>query len=144
MFSSPFLCLSFLGVTFFNTLQWVNAGRVCKCRGDAINDLDFGLLPPRPGENGSQVPPDWKWEPVLVDDLCSNNPHIQNQAQILFQENTLYSILTGQENQARNEYEAKEQKHIRDKQIQYNENMKKQWKKDRMNTLPRKCIISRR
>jgi hypothetical protein len=144
MFSSLFLCLLFLNVILFNELQWVNAGGDCRCPGDLTNDLNLGPLPPRPGEAGSQVPPNWQWEPVLVDDISSDHPHTRNRAQTLFQKNTLYSILFHQENQARNEYEAKEQEYIRDKQIQYNENMKKQWKKDRMNSSPCKCIISRR
>lgn len=38
----------------------------------------------------------------------------------------MYSILSDEENQIRNEYEAKEQKRIRHKQNQYNENMKNQ------------------
>jgi len=143
MFSSPFLCLSFLGVTLFNEFQWVTASRNRKYPGDLTNDPNLGPLPPRPRETGSQVPPDWKWEPVLVDDLSSDAPGPRHRAERLFQKNTINSILFGQENQARNEYEAKEREHIRDKQIQYNENMKKQWKKDRMNSLPSKCIISR-
>jgi len=143
MLSSPFLYLSFLGILFFNKLQWVNAGRDCKCSGDLTNDPNLGPLPPRPGDEGSQVPPNWQWQPVLVDDLSSDSPHIRNQADRLFQKNTLHSILFDQENRARNEYEAKEQEHIRDKQNQYNECMKKQWKKDRMNSLPSKCIILR-
>jgi hypothetical protein len=133
MFSSAFLCLSFLGVTLFNELQWVDAGRDRRCPDDLTNGPNLGLLPPRPREEGSQVPSNWQWKPVLVDDLCSNDRYTRNCAQRLFQKNTLYSILFGQENEARNEYEAKEREHIRDKQIQYNENMKKQWKKDRMN-----------
>lgn len=141
MFSTSFFCLSFLGITLFIELQWVKAGRN---KDDLTNDPNLGVLPPRPREKGSQVPPNWQWKPVLVDDLSSNNPHTRDQAKRLFQENTLYSILFGQENQARNEYEAKEQEHIRNKQIQYNENMKNQWKKDRMNSLPSKCTILRR
>ena len=143
MFSFPFLYLLLLGVTLFNKLQWVITGRDCRCSGDLTNDPNLSPLPPRPGEKGSQVPPNWQWKPALVDDLCSDNPHIRGRAQNLFQKNTLYSILSHQENQARNEYEVKEREHIRNKQIQYNENMKKQWKKDRMNSLPSKCIISR-
>lgn len=144
MFSTPFSCLLFLGVIFLNELQWINAGRDCQCSGDLTNDPNLGFLPPRPGEEGSQVPPNWQWEPVLLDDISSDNPRVRDRAAKLFQKNTLYSILFSQENQARNEYEAKEREHIRDKQTQYNECMKKQWKKDRMNSLSSKCIILRR
>jgi len=144
MFSSPFLCLSFIGVTLFNELEWVNGVRGCKCQDDLTNDPNLGALPPRPREQGSQVPRNWQWEPVFVDDLSSNASGIRNQAARLFQLNTLYSFLFDHEKRARDEYEAKEQEHIRNKQIQYNENMKKQWKKDRMNSLPTRCIISRR
>jgi hypothetical protein len=144
MFSSNFVCLSFLGVTLFNELQWINGSRNRKWKDDLTNDPNLGALPVRPGEEGSQVPPNWQWKPVLVDDLSSDNPHIRNQADRLLQQNTIYSILFDQEKQARNEYEAKEREHIRNKQLQYNENMKKQWKKDRMNSLPTKCIILRR
>ena len=144
MFSSPFLCLLFLGVTFLNEFQGIHAGRDCKCSHDLTDDPNLGRLPPRPGEKGSKVPRNWQWEPVLVDDLTSIDKQIRNNASNSFAKNTLYSILSAQENEARDEYEAKEREHIRAKQLQYNENMKKQWKKDRMNSLPcKKCIIER-
>jgi hypothetical protein len=143
MFSSLFLCLLFLGATLFHELQLINASRNSKRPDDLTNDPNLGPLPPRPGEEGSQVPPNWQWQPALVDDLSSGNPATRERAKELFQKNTIYSILSGQENQARDEYEAKEREHIRDKQIQYNENMKKQWKKDRMNSLSNKPMFSR-
>ncbi|CAF3975659.1 unnamed protein product [Rotaria sp. Silwood1] len=107
MFSSPFLCLSFLGVTIFNQLQWINANRNGTYSGGSTNDPNFGPVPPRPGEAGSQVPPNWKWQSVSVDDICGDNPYIRDQAQRLFQQNTLYSILYGQETQTRHEYDAR-------------------------------------
>ena len=144
MCSSSFLCLSFLGVVLFNEFQWIHAGRHRKGSEDLTSDPHLGRLPPHPGEQDSQVPPNWRWQPVLVDDLCSDHPHTRDRAGRTFQKNTIYSILFDQERQARNQYEAKEQEHIRNKQIQYNKNMRKQWKKERENSLPSKCIISRR
>lgn len=138
MSSSLCLYLLFLSVTFFYELSWIDAGD------DLTHNPKLGSLPPRPGEEGSQVPSNWQWKPVLVDDLSSNDPHQKNQAERTYQKNLMYSILSAEENRMRNEYEANEQQHIRDKQNQYNENMKKQWKEDRMKSLPSKCIMSRR
>ncbi|CAF1135755.1 unnamed protein product [Rotaria sp. Silwood1] len=129
---------------YFDELQRIKTSRNCRYSNELTNDPNLGPLPPSPGEEGSQVPPNWQWKPVLVDDLSSDNADRRNLAERLFQKNTIYSILFDQESQARNEYEAKEREHIRHKQIQYNENMKKQWKKDRMDSLPSKCIDSRR
>ena len=130
-------------ILMFN--QYLNVLSVddCKCKDDLIDDPNLGPIPPVPGEEGSQVPLNWKWKAVLVDDLCSDNRHTKERAQRLFQKNTLYSILTGQEEKARNEYEEKEREHIQNKQLEYNQMMKKQWKKDRMNSLPSTCIILR-
>ena len=138
MFSSRCLSLLFLSLTFVYELTWVDAGD------DLTRDPNLGRLPPRPGEQGSQVPSNWQWKPVLVDDLSSNNPYQKNQAERTYQKNLMYSILSNEENRIRNEYEDKERQHIRDKQNQYNENMKRQWKEDRMKSLPNKCILSRR
>ncbi|CAF1470839.1 unnamed protein product [Adineta steineri] len=144
MFSFSLLYFLFLNIIFFNKLQWIDAGRNDKYSEDLTKNFGFGNLPPRPGEHGSQVPANWDWEPVLVDDINSNDRRTRDHADGLHQKNTLYSIFTQQENDARKEYEAKEQEHIRNKQIEYNNNMKKQWKQDRMDSLPSKCIILRR
>ncbi|CAF1084135.1 unnamed protein product [Adineta steineri] len=144
MFSFSLLYFLFLNIIFFNKLQWIDAGRNDKYSEDLTKNPDFGNLPPRPGEHGSQVPSDWDWKPVLVDDINSNDRLTRDHANRLYQKNILYSILSHQENEARKEYEAKEQEHIRNKQIEYNNNMKKQWKQDRMDSIPSKCIISRR
>ena len=144
MLFSSFSYLLFLNILFVYEWSLVNAGRDHQDRNDIVHHPNLGPLPPRPGEKGSQVPSNWQWRPVLVDDLSSNNSHTQNRANRIFQKNIMYSSLSDEENRIRNEYEAKEQQHIRDKQNQYNENMKKQWRKDRMNSLPSKCIISRR
>ncbi|CAF1121263.1 unnamed protein product [Rotaria magnacalcarata] len=144
MFYSSLISISFLAVVLFNEVQWVDTSGNGKSPDDLTEDPNLGVLPPRPGEAGSQVPPNWQWKRVLVDDLSSHNPEIKTRAERLFQENTIYSILSNEENRARNDYESKEQEHIRNKQIQYNENMKNEWKKNRMDSLPNKCILSRR
>ncbi|CAF2914573.1 unnamed protein product [Rotaria sp. Silwood2] len=114
--SSSFLYFSFLGVIIFNELQSVSADRNCTCSDHSTTDLNLEPVPPRPGEAGSQVPPNWSWRTVLVDELCSNNPHTRERAQRVFQQNTLYSILSAQETQARNEYDARKQEYNHDKQ----------------------------
>lgn len=144
MISSFILCLLFLGITFFNKFEYINASNKCRCPDDLTDGPNLGPLPPRPGEPGSQVPPNWHWEHVLVNDLCSPNPRVRNQAAKTYERNILNSNAFAEENRIRDEYEAKEQEHIRNKQLQYNENMKKEWQQDRMKTVPPECVLLRR
>jgi hypothetical protein len=59
-FFSPFLCFSFVVVVIlFNKFQWVNDSRDS---GDSINNPNLGFVPPRPGEEDSQVPSNWEWK----------------------------------------------------------------------------------
>ncbi|UJR22020.1 hypothetical protein I4U23_025087 [Adineta vaga] len=71
-------------VASFNKWQLIDAGRDDKHTDDLTENPDFGPFPPKPGESGSQVPPNWKWKTVLVDDLCSDNPYVRNQADSKF------------------------------------------------------------
>ncbi|CAF2632711.1 unnamed protein product [Rotaria sp. Silwood2] len=144
MFFTSVLYFSFVVVTFFNEFQWVNSNGNCTCPDDLTDGPNIGPEPPLPRENGSRVPSDWQWIPVPLDDLLSNDPDVRHLAQSLLLENTMYSLLYAREIRARRRYYAKEREHIRNKQLRYNEFMKEQWKKDRMNSLPWRCTILRR
>ncbi|CAF0939745.1 unnamed protein product [Adineta ricciae] len=142
MFISLLSYIALLSIAILNKWQSVDAVRNRKHRDNLIDNPNFGPLPPLPGEAGSQVPKNWQTQPVPFYDFYHDDARIQERAFKAYCNNMVNAFKANEEIEARKDYEAREQQYIFNKQAQYNDNMKDQWKKDRMKSLPKKCILS--